>query len=122
MEGFSATLALDLTQLRGLRHALSSWLERSGASTADQESMVLATHEAAAHAIEAGESGGTVEVTADRDSDHSVVVHVRHHSRWRPPDVDEHGPRLTMLADIISDVSTQSSTTLRLRQGQGVET
>ena len=82
--------------------------------------MVLATHEAAAHAIEAGESGSTVEVTANRDGDHSVVVYVRRDSRWRPPDIDEHGPKLTMLADLISDVSTQSSTTLRLRHGQGV--
>ena len=107
------TLALDLTLLRGLRHALTTWLDDAGATPADRDSIVLATHEATAHAMEIGESGSTVDVTAMRDYDDSFVLHVRSDGGWtRSVESD----RMVMVHRLMSDVSKQSSSTVRMRR------
>lgn len=53
-----------------------------GVPALERDSVVLATHEAAAHAIESGESGGTVDVTASRDGEGVSIVHVRSDGVW----------------------------------------
>ena len=82
MEAFTATLELDPTLLRGLRHSLGAWLEGAGASLRQRSSVVLATHEATAHLMQSNGSAGTVDVTASRDGDDSFVVHVRRDGAW----------------------------------------
>ena len=113
MEAFTATLALDPTLLRGLRHSLADWLEGAGAQVAERNSVVLATHEAAAHAMQAGESGGTIDVTASRDDD-AFIVHVRRDGAWEIAATDVRGRALSAAAELIGDFSTQASHTVRM--------
>lgn len=115
MEAFSATLGLDPTLLRPLRHSLASWLERAGAPAAERDSVVLATHEAAASAIESGDSGGMVDVTADRDVTGVFVVHVRSDGVWEPAGSDVPGSALSLIAELMSETSTRVSSTVRMR-------
>lgn len=114
MESFTATLELDPTLLRGLRHSLAAWLEGAGAPVAKRNSVVLATHEAAAHAMQTGESGGTVAVTASRDGD-AFIVHVRSDGAWEIAASDVEGSARSIIAGLMGDVSTQASHTLRMR-------
>jgi hypothetical protein len=65
-----------------LRFVLASWLEGAGASNADRDSILLATHEAAVRAMQTGEDGGTVEVIASQNDDESFLIHVRNDDRW----------------------------------------
>ena len=118
MEAFSATLELDPKLLRGLRHGLASWLEGAGALAGDRDSMVLATHEAAAHAMESAESGTTLDVTADRDGNSGFVVHVRCDGAraWEASTSDPQGSALGVVTSVMSDVSTQASQTMRMRK------
>jgi histidine kinase-like protein len=116
VEAFSVTLALDLRLLRGLRHALTTWLDGAGATPENRDSIVLATHEATAHAMEIGESGTTVDVTAIRDNDDSFVLHVRSDGGWTASGSAVESDRMVMVRKLMSDVSTQSSSTVRMRQ------
>ena len=117
MEAFTATLPLDPLLLQGLRHRLSAWLEKSGASREDHDSVVLATHEAAAHAIQTADGGSMLDVTADRDEDESFVVHVQTDGGWTP--LDENAPHnVGRLTDLMTDVSLRSSSALRLRRAR----
>lgn len=115
MESFTATLELDPTLLRGLRHSLGAWLEDAGASPGKRNSVMLATHEAAAHLIDEGEPGSTVDVTASRDGDDSFVVHVRSDGVWEMAASNVEGSALAVVARLMGDVSTQASHTLRMR-------
>ena len=115
MEAFTASLDLDPKLLRGLRHALGAWLDGSGAPLAQRNSVVLATHEATAHVMQTSESGGTVDVTASRDGDNSFVVHVRSDGAWARATSDGEGSALSVVAELMGDVSTQASHTLRMR-------
>ena len=116
MEAFTATLAHDPTLLRELRHSLAAWFDRAGASNADRDSMVLATHEAAAHSMEHSESDSTLDVRARRNGDDSFLVHVRNDGDWKAVNVDAHGATLTGLTELASDVSIRTSTTVRMRK------
>jgi hypothetical protein len=115
VEGFTATLELDPTLLRGLRDSLAAWLEGAGAPRAERNSVVLATHEAAAHMMRAGESGGTIDVTASRDGDDSFVVHVRSDEAWEIAASGVEGSAYSIIAGLMGDLSTQASHTLRMR-------
>jgi hypothetical protein len=75
--------------------------------------MVLATHEAAAQAIQRGDSG-TVDVSASYDSDRSFVVHVRSDEAWNVVGPNEPGGDL--LTELMSEVSTRTSTAVRMRK------
>jgi hypothetical protein len=113
VEAFTETLDRDPLLLRELRHSLASWLDGAGASGADRDSMVLATHEAAAQAIQNADSG-TVDVSARHDGDHSFVVHVRSDRAWSVIAPNEPGSNL--LTELMSEVSTRMSTTVRMRK------
>ena len=115
MEAFTSTLDLDPALLRPLRHSLSSWLERAGAQAAERDCVVLATHEAAASAIESGESGGTFDVTASRDHEGVLVVHVRSDGVWEAASSDAPGSALSLIAELMSETSTRVSSTVRMR-------
>lgn len=115
MEAFTATLALDPTLLRGLRLSLAAWLDEAGAPIGQRNSVVLATHEATAHVMQTGESGGTVDVTASRDGDESFVVHVRSDGAWETAASDIEGSARSIIAGLMGDVSTRVSDTLRMR-------
>lgn len=114
MEAFTATLARDPTLLRGLRLSLGAWLEDSGALVGQRNSVILATHEAAAHVMQT-ESGGTVNVIASRDGENSFVVHVRGDGAWKIAASDVEGSAHSIIAGLMGDVSTQASHTLRMR-------
>lgn len=113
MEAFTATVALDPTLLRELRSSLAAWLDRAGASSEQRVSVVLATHEATANAMADGDRGGTIDVTANRDGDSGFVVDVSHDGPWTPHGGEE---RYVSLAALMSDLSGQTSTTLRMRK------
>ena len=115
MDSFSARLGVDPTLLRPLRHSLASWLERAGAPAAERDSVVLATHEAAASAMESGESGGSVDVTANRDGEGAFVVHVRSDGVWEAAASDFAGSALSLVAELMSETSTRVSNTMRMR-------
>jgi anti-sigma regulatory factor (Ser/Thr protein kinase) len=115
MEAFVATLVIDPSLLRGLRHALSGWLDGAGADSRERDSLVLATHEVAAKAMTAGgATDRTIDVSASRDGSDSFVVLVRDDGAWEPIDGDPESP-YSRLAGLVSHVSTQSSTTVRMR-------
>ena len=113
MEAFTATLALDPTLLHGLRSSLTTWLDGAGASLEQRVSVVLATHEATANAMADGDGRGSIDVTANRDGDSGFVVDVCHDGPWKPHDT---GEQYVSLAALMSDLSHQTSTTLRMRK------
>lgn len=115
MEGFAAALELDPTQLRGLRHALTAWLERAGVESHDRDAIVLATHEATAHAMQTAESGSSVDVTAMRDEDNRFVVDVQSDGMWATVTADVQGSALALAAQLMSGVTTRTSQTVRMR-------
>jgi hypothetical protein len=115
MQDYAATLARDPALLRGLRHSLLDWLDRSGAPIAESESMVLATHSAAAHAMEEGDDDCTVEVTASRDGARAFVIHVRSTSGWDTSGAHVQGGPLGRISALVSHISLQSSSTVRMR-------
>lgn len=115
MEAFSATLQLDPTLLQGLRHSLAAWLESAGAPIAERNSVLLATHEVAAHAMQTGRTGGTVDVTATTDGLDAFVVHVRSDGVWERVGPDTPWSGLGLVAGLMGDVSTQASHTVRMR-------
>jgi len=82
MEAFEASLSLDPWHLRGLRRELAAWLER--ASVADEicEAIILATHEAAANAIEHADPGTEVTVKGVR-ADNKLMVMVTNSGEWK---------------------------------------
>lgn len=114
MEGFATQLALDPTLLRGMRHSLASWLDVAGASSHTRDAVVIGTHEAAANVMRDGDLG-TIDVEADREDDGGFVVHVRHVGPWAPHEGDTRIGSV-VLGSLLAEVSTQSSTTLRMRE------
>ena len=100
---FQTTLAPDPSRLVSLRAALRAWLEEVGVADPPRSELVLATHEAAANAIEHAASSSPIEIRARRAADH-LVVEIRgswtlattatRERRARPRPEDDRGPRL----------------------------
>lgn len=116
MEAFAATLELDPKLLRGLRRGLAAWLEKAGAQSPDRDAVVLATHEATAHAMQTAEAGSTIDVTAHCDGDDQFVVDVQSDSAWETITADPSGSVLALAAQLVS-VSARSSEMVRMRKG-----
>ena len=116
MEPFEASLPPDLLRLRGLRKALAAWLEMVDVPPSQREPVVLATHEAAANAIE--HACGRVTVRAVRDPDKIIVV-VTNSGRWKgpnPPKV-ERGSGMVLMQGLMSRFEIRvepERTTLRM--------
>jgi serine/threonine-protein kinase RsbW len=124
MEGFQSTLPPDFAVLAGLRRSLATWLERAGVPDPRRADVVLATHEAAANAIEHAGSAGPVDVRA-RLAHGALTVEVSDQGRWKAggPADEERGRGLMLIAGLVSNVEIDTDaggTTLRLLQHDAV--
>jgi serine/threonine-protein kinase RsbW len=109
MEAFEASLRLDLSLLRGLRRQLQSWLAQIGVPADTAEDVVLATHEAAANAIEHAEFGTEVTIRGTGDDDQLVVVVINAGAWKRPRSMDEsRGRGLVLMENLMSEVDIQA--------------
>ena len=120
MEPFETTLSLDLFLLRGLRRELASWLTRMQVAGDVRDEIILATHEAAANAIEHARSGSEVTVRAVRDADKVIVV-VTNSGGWKEPRSvdDRRGRGLALMKQLMSDLEFQDKsqrTVVRMRK------
>ena len=116
MEPFTATISHDLTSLRGLRHSLASWLELAGIPAEAQKPIVLATHEAAANAIEHGDAEGPVIITAEPAAGGGFTVIVHNDGGWKQVSEDDgRGRGLALMRELMSDVGIKTITTVRMR-------
>ena len=121
MEAFEASLSLDPWHLRGLRRELAAWLER--ASVADEicEAIILATHEAAANAIEHADPGTEVTVKGVR-ADNKLMVMVTNSGEWKDAQAAADGLRgrgMAIMKALMSEVDVQVKsrrTVVRMRR------
>lgn len=123
MEAFEASLGLDLSLLRGLRRALHSWLVDVGVDERAADDIVLATHEAAANAIEHAVLGTEVTVRGARDEDRLIVV-VTNACAWKRSrsTPESRGRGLLLMESLMTKVEIQTRskvTTLRMRKDLG---
>jgi anti-sigma regulatory factor (Ser/Thr protein kinase) len=106
--------------LASFRRTLNGWLESRGMPDPPRASVVLASHEAVANAIEHSNATSPVLVTAEQSSD-GFVVEIVDNGHWRParqPD-EERGRGLAMIKALVSDVqinSLREGTIIRLFQ------
>lgn len=117
MTAFAATLAHGPAELRGMRHLLLSWLELAGAPESVRGAVILATHEAAANAMEHGQPESPVTVTASQGEDGGFTVEVMNHGGWREPELGHNGRGLAMMNELMSEVAIQTSTNVRMLTG-----
>jgi serine/threonine-protein kinase RsbW len=120
IEPFESSLSLDLFLLGGLRRELAAWLARIHVAGDVRDEIILATHEAAANAIEHARSGSEVTVRAVRDANKVIVV-VTNSGRWAEPrSLDEaRGRGLTLIKQLMSDLEIQvksQRTVVRMRK------
>ena len=111
MPPFTHTLSHDPIQLRGLRHSLTTWFESEGVPEQCRDSLMLATHEAAANAIKHGEVDRPVRVSVTHGAE-SLTVVVRNAPRWGEPAPKSPGG-LGMMRELMTEVRT--TTTVRMR-------
>jgi serine/threonine-protein kinase RsbW len=105
IEPFEVTLSLDLFLLRGLRRELREWLLRNQVAEDSRDEIILATHEAAANAIEHAQSGSEVTIRGVRESSKVVIV-VTNTGAWaRPRSPDEaRGRGLDLMKQLMTDL------------------
>ena len=99
--GPAASLRLAIpaspSAVRGARVALRRWLLDSGVERRDADEIVLAASEAIANGVEHAYAGRAsahrpgVELEAARDGEDALVVVVRDHGGWRPPEGEGSG-------------------------------
>jgi serine/threonine-protein kinase RsbW len=109
IEPFEATLSLDLFLLRGLRRELRAWLLRNRVADESQDEIVLATHEAAANAIEHAQIGSEVTIRGVREPSKVVIV-VTNTGAWtQPRSLDEtRGRGLVLMKQLMTDLEIQA--------------
>ena len=117
MAVFAATLQRGPTELRGLRHSLTSWLELTDATAVVRDAILLATHEAAANAMVHGRPEGPVNISASQDEAGSFTVEVANLGGWKEPEPGNVGRGLSVMNDLMSDVAIQTMTSVRMRSG-----
>ena len=120
IEPFETSLSLDLFLLRGMRRELATWLASVRVVGDVRDEIILATHEAAANAIEHARPGSEVTVRAVRDADKVIVV-VTNSGGWKPPRSLEEmrGRGLILMKQVMSDLEIQAksqSTVVRMRK------
>ncbi len=118
MEGFQSTVPPDFAILGGLRRSLTAWLEKAGVADPPRGDVVLATHEAAANAIEHAGSAGPIDVRA-RLVGRTLTIEITDSGRGKVanPADEERGRGLILIAALVSEMKLQadtSGTTLRL--------
>ncbi len=119
MAEFLFRLPPDLTILASLRHDLAAWLRQFDfISERDLADIILATHEAAANAIEhATDPFGPGQVTAWL-ADRVLIVEIRDSGAWAAaPGSEERGRGLSVIESLVDEVRISKNprgTTLRL--------
>jgi hypothetical protein len=86
MEPFSATLEADPTRLRDLRMRIATWLGNAGIDGDARDAVVLATHEAAAGAIQRSPTRVSVDAMVEG---RSIAIVVTSDAEWVSPDIDD---------------------------------
>lgn len=102
---FSASIDGRSDKLSDLRKSVASWLS-SARINADGEAIVLATHEAAAGAIESGHQQFSVLGAIERDA---VVISLRTDGPMRPLDLTEREERARLLNRLASSVRVEAT-------------
>jgi serine/threonine-protein kinase RsbW len=105
MDAFVAKLPCEVSRLAALRRDLDGWLAKRDLSDGIRSSVVLATHEAAANAIEHAAPCEWVEVRAGID-DENLTVAVRDTGVWKHAslDNDQRGRGLIMIKALVPRV------------------
>jgi anti-sigma regulatory factor (Ser/Thr protein kinase) len=114
IEPFVATLEPDPMRLRELRAWIVGWLANAGIYASVRDEIALATHEAAASALESSPSTILVKAAIEQQA---ITVVVESDGAWVAPDADEGGHRMALLRKVMSEVEFdpgRSSSTLRL--------
>lgn len=111
-------LPTDPRSLRELRVSLAGWLASQGLSEASTRAIVLATHEAAANAIEHSGTRRGATVRA-RIEGRTARVEVKNEGDWKPAtfDDDERGRGLLLITALMSgfEIDTDATgTTIRM--------
>jgi serine/threonine-protein kinase RsbW len=105
--------------LGDLRRALSAWLETSGVPEEARDSVVLATHEAAANAIEHAGSRNGITVKGERNG-RALIIVVTNEGEWKRPSSDvARGRGLAVMASLMSELEIRTEsrrTTVRMRK------
>jgi anti-sigma regulatory factor (Ser/Thr protein kinase) len=109
IEPFETSLPLDLFLLRGLRRELAAWLARVGVPGDISDEVILATHEAAANAIEHARLGTEIAVRVSR-ADSKIDILVSNVGGWgQPRSVDKmRGRGLTIIKQVMSELEIQT--------------
>lgn len=116
MAAFAALLN-DAGELRGMRNALALWLERTDATEDVRGAVLLATHEAAANAVVHGQAEDSASVSASQDESGGFVIEVTNVGGWKEPEPGHHGRGLAMMTELMSDVTIQTKTRVRMISG-----
>ena len=105
MDAFVARLPCEVSRLAALRRDLGGWLAERELSDGIRSSVILATHEAAANAIEHAGPCEWVEVRAAIDDEHLTVA-VRDTGVWKQASLgnDERGRGLIMISALVPRV------------------
>ena len=117
MAAFAATLLSGPTELRGMRHSLTAWLELTDATEDVRGAVLLATHEAAANAMTHGEPESPVTISASQDQAGDFTVDVTNLGPWKEPEAGQKGRGLTLMNELMSEVAIQTKTSVRMLSG-----
>lgn len=120
MNPFRQTISPDVSRLAPLRRALSTWLERAGVADPPRADVVLATHEAAANAIEHGNPEQPFAVRGEI-IDQVLTIEISDTGRWegRRLGSDERGRGLMLIEALVTKMEIEiggGGTTFRLLQ------
>jgi len=117
MDPFVARLPCEVSQLAALRHELAGWLAAADLPDRIRSSVTLATHEAAASAIEHAAPCEWVDVHAGIEEE-TVTVAVRDTGVWKHARLDdERGRGLIMIKALVPRVeiiTEPDGTTVRM--------
>jgi anti-sigma regulatory factor (Ser/Thr protein kinase) len=117
MAAFAETLIRGPTELREMRHSLTSWLGLTDATAVVRDAVLLATHEAAANAMKHGQPESPVSIAASQDEAGGFTVEVTNLGEWKEPDPGHHGRGLLVMSELMSEVEIQTKTSVRMLSG-----
>ena len=109
MAAFAATLLHGPIELRGMRKCLRSWLGQTTATARTRDSIVLATHEAAANAMVHGQPGSAVTVSARQEESGDFAVEVSNLGDWKVPEPGHGGRGLAMMNELMREVEIETN-------------
>ena len=117
MAAFAATLLRGPSELRGMRHLLTSWLELTDATEDVRGAVLLATHEAAANAMAHGRPDSPVGISATEDEAGGFTVEITNLGAWKEPEPGHHGRGLSLMTELMSEVAIETKTSVRMLSG-----